>query len=130
MQVNALESEVELLKLEEVKGDSIETAKSKMNKELKKTEKVLNEVIELSSALKVRTNEAEQLLIRHELGKEMHKLLAHDLDMKDCDKSNAFQCSGFAKKLMIKKYGEANMTEANKSITVAKDVVENFHSNE
>ena len=55
----------------------------------------------------------------------MLKLLAHDLDMKDCDKNNAYQCSGYAKKLMIKKYGEANMTEANKSITLTKDVVDN-----
>ena len=52
MQVNALESEVELLKLEEIKGDSIETTKSEINKELMKTEKVLNQVIELSLALK------------------------------------------------------------------------------
>ena len=81
--------------------------------------------MELRSLLKIRTNEAEQQLIRNELGKEMLKLLAHDLDMKDCDKTNAYQCSGYAKKEMIRKYGEANKVEASKEITLAKDVVDN-----
>ena len=45
--------------------------------------------------------------------------------MKGCEKMNSFQCSGFAKGLMIKKYEEANQAEADKSIKVAKDVTEN-----
>ena len=63
MQVNALEADVEHLKLAKIKGDSIETATKEINKELKK--KAVNEIIELSSALKIRTNEAEKLLIRN-----------------------------------------------------------------
>ena len=123
--VDALESEVEHLTLDEIKGEDLDIIKSKTNKALKKAEEKINKVIELNSALKIRTTEAEQKIIRQELGLEFLKLLAHDLVLEGCDKMNSFQIAQHAKGLMIKKHEEANKQEAGKSVKTAKDVTDN-----
>ena len=123
--VDALESEVEHLTLDEIKGEDLDIIKSETNKALKKAEEKINKVIELNSALKIRTNEAEQKIIRQEMGLEFLKLLAHDLVLDGCDKMNSFQIAQHAKGLMIKKHEEANKQEAGKSVKTAKDVTDN-----
>ena len=67
----------------------------------------------------------EQNQIRAAMENEHLKIIANDLDLKDCNKTNAWDISAFAKDKMIKNFYEINKEAADKAVTSPKEMVEN-----
>jgi hypothetical protein len=86
--------DIKRTKIAVAEATTVEELVTATNVSLKITETVLNKLIDSSSETKGRINEAEKKQIRAELEKEHLKLLGHDLDLQDCNKTNGMgdQC--------------------------------------
>ena len=125
--VDSLTPELDSVKIEEIKGATVPELIAATNKELKKTETALNQLINSSSKKNKRLNEAEQKIIRNDLSLEHLRLLAHDLDLKTCKKNNAWEIAAFAKNIMINNHYLANKDEADKKPSTAKEIADNSY---
>ena len=76
--VDSLTPELDSMKLEEIKGTTVPELITATNKELKKTETALNQLIDSSNKKSKRIAESEQKVIRNDLSMEHLRLLAHD----------------------------------------------------
>jgi hypothetical protein len=123
--IHNLNPDLERTEIDEVKATTVAELVDATNKSLKITETVLNKLIDNSAETKNRVSEAEQKQVRADLENEYLKLLGHDLDLKDCNKSNAWEISAFAKDKMIKNYYSSNKDAADKKCDTAKEVVDN-----
>ena len=123
--VDSLTPELDSVTLEEITGTTVPELIAATNKELKKTETALNQLINSSSKKNKRLNEAEQKIIRNDLSMEHLRLLAHDLDLKTCNKNNAWEIAAFPKTIMIMNHYHANKDEADKKQNTAKEIADN-----
>ena len=123
--IHNLNPDLERTKIDEVDATNIEELVVATNKSLKITETVLNKLIDSSAETKGRVSEAEQKQVRADLENEHLRLLGHDLDLSDCNKSNAWEISAYAKDKMIKNYYSNNKDAADKKCDTAKDLVDN-----
>jgi hypothetical protein len=123
--INNLNPDIEKTEIDVVEATTVAELVEATNRSLKLTETVLNKLVVSSAETKGRISEAEQKQIRADLENEHLKLLGHDLDLKDCTKSNAWEISAFAKDKMIKNYYNSNKDAAEKKCNTAKEVVDN-----
>ena len=123
--INNLNPDIEKTEIDVVEATTVAELVEATNRSLKLTETVLNKLVVSSAETKGRISEAEQKQIRADLENEHLKLLGHDLDLKDCTKSNAWEISAFAKDKMIKNYYDSNKDAAEKKCNTAKEVVDN-----
>jgi hypothetical protein len=108
-----------------VEATTVEELVTATNVSLKITVTVLNKLINSSAETRGRINEAKQKQIRADLVNEHLKLLGHDLDLQDCNKTNAWEISAFAKDKTIKNHYKNNTAEANKKCNTAKELADN-----
>ena len=125
--VDSLTPELDSVKLDEIKGTTVPEIIAATNKELKKTESALNQLIDSNNKKSKRIAEAEQKVIRNDLSQEHLRLLAHDLDLKACNKNNAWEIAAYAKQEMIKNHYLANKAEADKTPGTAKEAADNSY---
>ena len=125
--VESLTPELDSVKLDEIKGTTVPELIAATNKELKKTEAAINQLIDSSNKKSKRIAETEQKIIRNDLSQEHLRLLAHDLDLKNCNKNNAWEIAAFAKNEMFKNHYLANKSEADKKPSTAKEAADNSY---
>jgi hypothetical protein len=123
--IKNLNPDIEKTKIDVVEDTTVVELVVATNRSLKLTETVLNKLVVSSAETKGRISEAEQKQIRADLENEHLKLLGHDLDLKDCTKSNAWEISAYAKDMMIKNHYNSNKDVAEKTCNTAKEVVDN-----
>jgi hypothetical protein len=123
--IKNLNPDIERTKIAVVEATTVEELVTVTNISLKITETVLNKLIDSSAETRGRIIEAEQKQIRADLENKHLKLLGHDLDLQDCNKTNAWEISAFAKDKMIKNHYENNTAEADKKCNTAKKLADN-----
>ena len=123
--VKNLDPDMSEVKLGEIKAADLKELVEKTNEALKISETAINKTITASNKTKAKTSTLEQNQIRAAMENEHLKVIANDLDLKDCNKTNAWDISAYAKDKMIKNYYEANKEAADKTVTSPKEMVEN-----
>ena len=123
--VKNLDPDVSEVKFDMIVAADLNELVEKTNAALKVSETAINKVISNGNKTKSRTSTVEQNQIRAAMENEHLKIIANDLDLKDCNKTNAWDISAFAKDRMVKNYYEANRDAADKAVTSPKEMVEN-----
>ena len=95
--VKNLDLNVPKVKLDKIVSADLNELVEKTNAVLKVSETAINKVITTGNMTKSRTSTVERNQIRAAMENEHLKIIANDLDLKDCNKTNAWDISAFAK---------------------------------
>ena len=125
--VHGMTPDLQEADLGEVKADSVEQLVVATNLKLKLVEANQNKLIQEANKTKGRINEAEQKIIRADLEKEHLRLLGHDLNLENCQKTNTWEIGNYARAELIKNFAKTHPNEVTKNCTSGKDISENAY---